>query len=89
MYFCWLLLPPVNEVWGKVMFLHMSVILSTGGSLHDVPSCLAAWSHVTSWGSLSLVPCSFQGVSVPDPMFVPDGVSVKGGVYVKRGSLSR
>ena len=25
------LLPPVNEVWGKVMFLHMSVILSTGG----------------------------------------------------------
>ena len=25
------LLPPANEVWGKVMFLHMSVILSTGG----------------------------------------------------------
>ena len=26
--------------------------------------CLAAWSHVPSGGSLSLVPCSFQGVSV-------------------------
>ena len=24
-------LPPANEVWGKVMFLHMSVILFTGG----------------------------------------------------------
>ena len=37
-----LLLPPANVVWGKVMFLHMSVILSTGGSLYDVTSCLAA-----------------------------------------------
>ena len=26
-----LLLPPANEVWGKVMFLHLSVILFTGG----------------------------------------------------------
>ena len=26
-------LPPANEVWGKVMFLHMSVILSTGGGV--------------------------------------------------------
>ena len=25
------LLPPANEVWGKVMFLHLSVILFTGG----------------------------------------------------------
>ena len=24
-------LPPANEVWGKVIFLHLSVILSTGG----------------------------------------------------------
>ena len=24
-------LPPANEVWGKVMFLHLSVILFTGG----------------------------------------------------------
>ena len=26
-----LLLPPANEVWGKVIFLHLSVILFTGG----------------------------------------------------------
>ena len=26
------LLPPANEVWGKVIFLHLSVILFTGGS---------------------------------------------------------
>ena len=25
-------LPPANEVWGKVIFLHLSVILFTGGS---------------------------------------------------------
>ena len=27
------LLPPANKVWGKVIFLHMCVILSTGGSM--------------------------------------------------------
>ena len=26
-------LPPANEVWGKVIFLHLSVILFTGGGL--------------------------------------------------------
>ena len=26
------LLPPANEVWGKVIFLHLFVILFTGGS---------------------------------------------------------
>ena len=26
-----LLLPPANEVWGKVIFLHLSVIVFTGG----------------------------------------------------------
>ena len=32
-----LLLPPANEVWSKVIFLHLSVILFTGGSasVHD------------------------------------------------------
>ena len=57
---------------GQVMFLYLSVILFMGGgSLYDVNSCLATWSHVPSGGSLSLVPCPFwrgylsQGVSVP------------------------
>ena len=26
-------LPPANEVWGKVIFLHLSVILFTGGGV--------------------------------------------------------
>ena len=53
---------PANELWGKVMFLQVSVILSMGGGvLYDVTSCLAAWSHVPSRGSLSLVTCSFMG----------------------------
>ena len=30
----WLLLPPANEVWGKVIFLHLFVILFTGGGMH-------------------------------------------------------
>ena len=53
------------------------VCLSTGGSLYNVTSCLAAWSHVFSGGSLSLVPCSFQGVSVQEGL-CPMGISVKG-----------
>ena len=28
-----LILPPANEVWGKVLFLHLYVILFTGGGL--------------------------------------------------------
>ena len=33
------LLPPANEVWGKVIFLHLSVILFTGGAVPwQVPS---------------------------------------------------
>ena len=44
--------------WNAFLLL-MSVILSTsgqrgGGSLYDVTSCLAAWSHVPSGGSLCL-----------------------------------
>ena len=30
-------LPPANEVWGKVIFLHLSVILFTGGVPVQVP----------------------------------------------------
>ena len=73
------------------------------GSLCDVISCLAAWSHVPSRGSLSLVPCSFQGVSVQGVSVqrVSDqGVSLQEslsrgqglcpeGASVQRGSISR
>ena len=46
-------LPPANEVWGKVIISEACVILVMGWgwwSLYDVTSCLAAWSHVPSWG---------------------------------------
>ena len=62
------------------MFLHLSVSHSVNmgeGSLYDVTSCLAAWSHIPSGGrvsvsgsmflpggSLSLVSYSFLGVSL-------------------------
>ena len=35
-----LLLPPANEVWGKVLFLHLFVILFTGGGL---PECMLGY----------------------------------------------
>ena len=36
------LLPPANKVWGKVMFLHLCVILLTGeGRL--APACFCLW----------------------------------------------
>ena len=31
---CSVFLPPANEVWGKVIFLHLFVILFTGGGMH-------------------------------------------------------
>ena len=48
---------------GNVFTGVCQLFCSGGGSLYDVTSCLADWSHVPS-GSLSLVPCSFQGVGV-------------------------
>ena len=30
------LLPPANEVWGEVMFLHLSVILFTMGGVYSI-----------------------------------------------------
>ena len=65
-------LPPANEFWGKVMFLHVSVS-------HSVHMGVSVWCHFLSgclvtcpfWGSLSLVPCSFWGSLslVPCPLW--------------------
>ena len=67
------LLPPANEVCGKVMLLYLSVSHSVhGGALYDVTSCLAAWSHVPSRG-LCLDGSLSGGVC-------GEGVSVKGGL---------
>ena len=42
--FCYLLLPPANKVWGKVIFLHQFVILFTGG-------CLLPGGACSRWGA--------------------------------------
>ena len=81
------IITPRKRSLGKVIFLHLSVILFTKGSLYDVTSYLAAWSYVPSGGSLFLVqysfqgslcpvPFSFGGVSVPAPMLFPRGLCV-------------
>ena len=36
-------LPPANAVWGKVMFLHLSVILFTGGGVYT-PWASTPWA---------------------------------------------
>ena len=39
-------LSPANEVWGKVIFLHLSVILLTGVGMHDCwGACVVAGGH--------------------------------------------
>ena len=54
------LLPPANEVWGKVIFLHLSAILFTGeggipaclaGLRGGIPACLASLQAHTKGGS--------------------------------------
>ena len=69
-----LLLPPANEVWGKVIFLHLSVILFIGGG---IPACLAglqgglqAHTQGGGWGvwpGRSLQAHTQVGVSRPTP----------------------
>ena len=68
-----LFLPPANEVWGKVMFLHLSVILFTrgGGGL--------VWSHFLSG---CLIPCSFWGGGLHPRR---GGSPFRGGVSIQRG----
>ena len=51
------LLPPANEVWGKVIFLHQSVILFTRGSSPIYGECLQFWGVSNFWGGSS----NFQG----------------------------
>ena len=55
------------------------------GSLYDVTSCLAAWSHVPR-RFLSLVPCSFQGVSVQGKGSLSRG---RESLSMERGSMFR
>ena len=54
-------LPPANEVWGKVIFLHLSVILFTGGVPGQplgkyIPSS-ACWDTVNKRAARILLEC--------------------------------
>ena len=56
------LLPPANEVWGKVIFLHMCVILSTGGRVWLWGACVVAGRCTWLWGRAWLAGiCSCTG----------------------------
>ena len=69
-----ILLPPANEVWGKVMFIHLSFWPHRkGGGL---------WCHFLSD---SLIPCFFQRGICAWSHIPSEGVSVKGGSLWKRG----
>ena len=50
-------LPPANEVWGKVIFLHLSVILFTGGG-GAIPACIAG-------GIPACLAAGLQGGGIP------------------------
>ena len=60
------LIPPPNEVWGKVMLFTCLSFCPRGEGVsvwcHFLSGCLVSCSFPR--GSLSPVPCSFQGVSV-------------------------
>ena len=69
---------------GNVFILVCQSFCSQGtGSLYDVISCLAAWSHVPSGGISVYGPMFLLGVSISGPMFLP-GVSVQEGSPLQR-----
>ena len=50
-------LPPANEVWGKVIFLHLFVILFTGGACVVAPGggmhgCSGGEGCIVAWGGM-------------------------------------
>ena len=59
-------LPPANEVWGKVIFLHLFVILLTGGVSASVHGGIPPpWDHVPPR------PCNTLGSCTPRTMHLP------------------
>ena len=86
------LLLPANEVWGKVIFsqvcVNHSVHRGGRGSLYDVTSCWAAWSHVPTRGSLSGRPLSRGSLSRRSLYRGSVGVGWEGGIRPV-GSLYR
>ena len=71
--------------WGKFMFLHVSVILFTGGG---IPACLAGFQAHTRGGG-ELEGSGWGDVSRPTPKGEVEGSGLEGGVsrptWVGRG----
>ena len=82
-----ILLLPTNEVWGKVIFLHLFVVLFTGGGLLTRGSaCSRRWDAWSGpWGVFSRG-CLVLGVLRGVPGLVRGG-SALGGVPGPGGSL--
>ena len=66
------LLPPANDVWGKVMFWHLCVILFTGGSLSQHASQVT-WRGGVSVQGVGLCPGGGGGLSGRPPVTVTSG----------------
>ena len=73
-------LPPANEVWGKVIFLHLSVILFRGGGGYpSIALIQVSWGGVISQHALQVVSQHALQVSRPTPSGEVEG-SGQGGV---------
>ena len=95
-------LPPANEVWGKVIFLHLSVILFTGGStwagtaqagtsLRYPPRAGTPPGRYTPqvlpWGLCTCLGGYLPGrCTCPGGVYLPGGYTCLGGVPVQGGT---
>ena len=70
--------------WGKVIFSHASVILSTGGRVCSRGCLLPGWSLL--WGCLVLGDVCSRGLSGPGGCLVLGGYLVPGGCPVETPS---
>ena len=69
-------LPPAEEVWGKVMFLHLCVILFTGGGVSPTaPRCRPPWMQTSPPPGFGRPPgCRPPGSGRPPQMQTPLGL---------------
>ena len=80
------LLPPANEVWGQVIFLHQFVILFTGGGacVVDRGACVVSWGGMHGWqGGVH----GWQGESMLGGCMVAGGMHGCWGACVAKGGV--
>ena len=91
------LLPPTKEVWGKVMFLHLSVILCTQGKgsaqllwMQTPRGCRSPWMQnpppsntVNKWAVCILLECTLVILSRNSLMYPNITKTIFGGVQVR------